>query len=213
MRGTQQELFVFTTQPVASLTAALVREHKSADRARWVLRELLKRPNLSPDALRAVLKAGLEAPLYPSVQEMPRKQMVLPAVFPPREKRKPRPLPQSVQEIADVIGRERALYLVGQLPRHAPPSGNGREQVILYVPKELTPDHRLVQILGRRDAQRLVDAFPGEILKPGTCMDLYRDHRDAGILSAWDDGVPISMIAQWFKVSTRHVQNVVKEQS
>jgi hypothetical protein len=122
-----------------------------------------------------------------------------------------RRLPASVQEIADVIGRERALYLIGRLPRCYPPSGGGREQVIMYVPKRLKPLHRLVQILGWKDAERLVQVFGGEILKPGNCREIYRSHRDDGIVRAAQDGVPVAWIAQWFSVSTRHVQNVLRE--
>jgi hypothetical protein len=120
-------------------------------------------------------------------------------------------LPASVEEIAEVIGRERALYLIGRLPRCFPPSGGGREQVIMYVPKRLKPNHRLVQILGWRDAERLAGVFGGEILKPGNCRELYRPHRDEGIVRAAADGVPVAMIAAWFDVSTRHVQNVLRE--
>lgn len=122
-----------------------------------------------------------------------------------------RRLPASVQEIADVIGVERALYLVGRLPRSYPPSGGGREQVIMYVPKSLKPAHRLVQILGWRDAERLVGVFGGEILRPGNCRDLYRQHRDDGIVHTAGTGVPLSMIAQWFDVSLRHVQYLMSE--
>lgn len=122
-----------------------------------------------------------------------------------------RRLPASVQEIADVIGRERALYLIGRLPRCYPPSGGGREQVIMYVPKRLRPMHRLVQILGWRDAERLVEVFGGEILKPGNCRELYRNYRDDGILGAAEDGIPVTMIAAWFDVSTKHVRNVLRE--
>jgi hypothetical protein len=122
-----------------------------------------------------------------------------------------RRLPWSVEEIAEVIGRERALYLIGRLPRCYPPSGGGREQVIMYVPKRLRPTHRLVQILGWRDAEALVRTFGGEILKPGNCRELYRPHRDAGIIDAATAGIPVAMIAAWFEVSTRHVQNVLRE--
>jgi hypothetical protein len=120
-------------------------------------------------------------------------------------------LPASVEEIAEVIGRERALYLIGKLPRCRPPSGEGRTQVILYVPKTITPDHRLVQILGQEDAERLVEAFGGEILKPGTCRQIYRVYRDQGIVRAVNDGVPTAMVAAWFGLSSRHVLNVLEK--
>lgn len=125
-------------------------------------------------------------------------------------------LPRSVQEIADVIGRERALFLVGQLPRFkrrdaGHPEWSGGEQVILYVPRTLKPDHQLVRILGWHDADRLVRAFGGELLKPGTCSTVYRPFRDGAILRMLADGLPPSMVASWFGVSERHVKNLWME--
>lgn len=120
-------------------------------------------------------------------------------------------LPGSVQEIADVIGRERALFLIGQLPRCFPPSGGGREQVILYVPKRLKPDHQLVQILGWHDASKLVAAFGGEILKPANCAHIHRAHRDANMVRLHAEGVPVQTLAEWFQVCERTVKNVLRE--
>lgn len=127
-------------------------------------------------------------------------------------------LPASVQEIADVIGRERALFLIGQLPRcyvrdsrrADVPKGGLSERVILYVPKHLKPDHALVTILGWKDAQQLVQAFGGELLAPGNCRDVYRPHRDAAIHLMQRDGVPIPMIATWFDMTERRVRQVLE---
>lgn len=117
-------------------------------------------------------------------------------------------LPNTVQEIADVIGRERALFLIGQLPKCFVKDGS--ERVILYVPKTLKPDHYLVQILGWHDAKRMVQAFGGEVLCPANCRNLYRPHRDWGIRKMASDGVPISMIAQWVGVTERMVRMVLE---
>lgn len=124
-------------------------------------------------------------------------------------------LPLSVQEIADVIGRDRALYLVGQLPRTYPPSTKsargGAERVILYVPKSLRPDHPLVVILGWRDASRLVAAFGGEVMQPANCRDIYRRFRDRSILEMLLAGEDAAAIAELMGVSDRHVKNIAKE--
>lgn len=124
-------------------------------------------------------------------------------------------LPASVQEIADVIGRERALYLIGQLPRTYPPSTKsargGAERVILYVPKSLRPDHPLVMILGWKDASRLVSAFGGEVMQPANCRDIYRRFRHRSILAMLEAGESPSNIADLLCVSDRHVRNVMKE--
>lgn len=127
-------------------------------------------------------------------------------------------LPSSVQEIADVIGRERTLYLIGLLPRcyvkdsrkADVPKGGVSERVLLYVPKNLEPDHQLVKILGWHDAQRLVQAFGGEMLSPANCRDVYRPHRDQAIRRLRADGVPPAMIAEWFGMSERRVWQVLE---
>lgn len=119
-------------------------------------------------------------------------------------------LPRSVQEIADVIGRDCALFLIGQLPRaYSPchPSG----QVILYVPKVLKVDHPLVGMIGWKTASQLVHAFGGEILQPAHCADLYRDFRDRSIVRLLRDGHRPAILAEWFGVCDRHVRNLERE--
>ena len=124
-------------------------------------------------------------------------------------------LPKSVQEIAAVIGTERALYLVGQLPRCYSKDSrypNAKApHVILYVPKSLKPSHPLVRLLGWHDAQRLVDAFGGEILQPASCADVYRSFRDASIIRMAGEGMKPQAIAELLEVSDRHVRNLLRE--
>ena len=124
-------------------------------------------------------------------------------------------LPTSVREIADVIGDERALYLVGQLPRcYAKDSrkpNSHSAHVIMYVPKSLKPNHPLVKILGWHDAMKLVDVFGGEILKPGTCMELYRAFRDRSIVRMLADGLPPKYVAEIMNVCERTVRNLMRE--
>lgn len=125
-------------------------------------------------------------------------------------------LPASAQEIADVIGSERALYLIGQLPRSYQTRKNSKQtswHVILYVPKSLKPDHQLVQLLGWHDAQRLVDAFGGEILNPASCSDVYRRFRDQSIIRMVGEGLAVKSVAELMEVSDRHVRNLVREKA
>lgn len=119
-------------------------------------------------------------------------------------------LPRSVQEIATVIGVERALYLVGQLPRCY---SRKSCHVILYVPKTLKPDHSLVQLLGWRDANKLVVAFAGEILQPANCAEVYRQFRDKTILRMGGEGLSAKVIAETLEVSDRHVRNLLREKA
>lgn len=124
-------------------------------------------------------------------------------------------LPASAQEIADVIGRDRALYLIGKLPKTYPPStrsSNGAtERVIMYVPKTLKPDHSLVNILGWDDAAKLVRFFGGEILCPANCKEIYRRFRDRSIAEMLNDGQLPEFIAELMSVSKKTVANIAKE--
>lgn len=125
-------------------------------------------------------------------------------------------LPASVQEIADVIGSERALYLIGQLPRcfqTRKASKSTSWHVILYVPKVARLDHPLVQLLGWQDANRLVQAFGGEILNPASCADVYRKFRDASIIRMAGEGMKAAAIAELMDVSDRHVRNLLREKA
>ncbi|BAO20662.1 hypothetical protein [Pseudomonas phage PPpW-3] len=117
-----------------------------------------------------------------------------------------------MQEIADVIGSERALYLVGQLPRcYAKDSRypNAKSShVILYVPKTLKPDHQLVQVLGWHDAKRMVEAFGGEILQPASCADVYRAFRDRSIVRMLTEGAGVAELAELFGMSVTGVRAI-----
>ena len=123
-------------------------------------------------------------------------------------------LPASVQEIADVIGSDRALYLVGQLPRcYVDKPGHKSWRVILYVPKQLKPDHPLVKMIGWKDAASLVNAFGGEILQPASCAEIYRRFRDQAAIRMAGEGMKPAYIAELLGVSDRHVRNLLREKT
>lgn len=119
-------------------------------------------------------------------------------------------LPRTVQEIADVIGRERALYLIGQLPkctsRDPRYPAAVKQHVILYVPKRLKPDDLLVRIIGFNDAQRMVKHFGGEILQPGTCAEIYRNFLRQSAKAMHADGMAHKDIAELLELSERTVK-------
>lgn len=123
-------------------------------------------------------------------------------------------LPDSVKEIADVIGREQALYLIGQLPRCYSPDARypaaRKATVIMYVPKRLEPGHDLVRILGWKDASRLAREFAGMLIHPASCADIMRQHRDRNISRLASEGVSTAMLADWFDVDVTHVRRVVR---
>lgn len=118
------------------------------------------------------------------------------------------PLPRSVQDIADVIGRDLALHLIAHLPRtnlRDHPSG----QPLLYVPRVISVDHRLVQIIGIEAAQKLVRAFSGEILYPAVCRGIDRAERDREILRFMRMKRKASEVATWFGISERQVFRIL----
>lgn len=85
--------------------------------------------------------------------------------------------PQSVSEIAEVIGVEKTVELIASFP----PCGSRPWRVAFYVPKHMPLDHHLVRVLGYRLATRLSWHFGGEILQPSNCRFLDRQHRNRHI--------------------------------
>lgn len=121
-------------------------------------------------------------------------------------------LPASAQEIANVIGREATLSLIGQLPRCI--AGKVRKKsshVIMYVPKRIGLDHPLVRMIGWIDASRLVQAFGGEIMFPANCAGIHRAFRDKEILKMLADGLKPVVVAAAVGISERHVRNIIRE--
>jgi hypothetical protein len=117
------------------------------------------------------------------------------------------PLPESVAEIAEVIGREQALHLIGSLPQ----SGSRAWRVCVYIPKRLTHvDHPLVRILGYRDAQKLVRAFSGMILQPSNCRFLARAARNRRIWEMAGDGLSVTEIAHGVDLSAYWVREILR---
>lgn len=124
-------------------------------------------------------------------------------------------LPDSVQEIADVIGRDQALMLIGALPRcYVGQPGKKSHQVVMYVPtvKNLRQDHQLVRILGRADAETLCKAFGGEIMKPANCAFIQRAFVHKAILGMMRGGtMKATQVAAIVGVHERTVRNLVRE--
>lgn len=114
-------------------------------------------------------------------------------------------LPRCIQEIAGVIGRERALYLIGQLPRIRIESKQW-SKAILYVPKRLKVDDTLVRILGWNDATKMVNTFGGEMLHPGNCDYVYRAFLHRSINRMFTEGMSVKAIAELLELSERTVK-------
>lgn len=115
------------------------------------------------------------------------------------------PLPETVAEIAEVIGREKALDFIGRLPV----SGSRAWRVCVYIPKRLPADHKLVRMLGWHDASKLCHAFSGMILQPSNCRFLHRAHRNREILRMYAEGMPVIDIADVVELSTYRVREII----
>lgn len=120
-------------------------------------------------------------------------------------------LPKSVQEIADVIGRENTLYLIGQLPKCPTPSRGGSE-VLLYVPtlNRLTPDHRLVKILGYPLARKLSANCAG-LWKPANCNSMVKSFRNRSMIQFFESGHTIAEIAEIFETTTKYTRKILQD--
>lgn len=123
-----------------------------------------------------------------------------------------KPLPLSVQEIAEVIGRDDALYLVGQLPRYKTPSRGGTE-IAINVPRidRLKPDHRLSQILGYPLAKKLSVHFGGQLLKAANCNGLVKGFRNREIIRLWESGSTILEIAEIFNMTPKYTKKILSD--
>lgn len=123
-------------------------------------------------------------------------------------------LPASVQEIADVIGTDQALFLVENLPCYYERTGERAEskRPLLYVPKKMAEGHKLERLLGRDTALKLVDGFGGEMLKPASCRrwaKTVRHREDARRLLA--EGLTTTEVARAMSITARHVRNIIRE--
>jgi len=114
-------------------------------------------------------------------------------------------LPESVAEIAAVIGREKALYLIGQLPQ----AGKRKWRVCLYIPKRMPLDHHLVRLLGYADAKKMAYAFSGMILQPSNCKSIYRAYRDREIRRMAKEGTSVGQIASVVDLSPYRIREIL----
>lgn len=111
-----------------------------------------------------------------------------------------------------MIGRERALYLVGQLPRClAAKDHKTATKPIMYVPtlRRMSADHRLVRIMGWHDAEKLARHFGGEILQPANCADVYKRFRDAEIVRLARAGMKVSELAEIMGIGARNIRAII----
>ena len=115
-------------------------------------------------------------------------------------------LPKSVQQIADVIGSDKALRLVRRLP----PCGKRARRRNLYIPQpeRLDVNHRLVGLLGWDDAMALCRALGGQTVQPALCRYMERAINNRRILALRDLGQTVPEIAAALELSEKWVEAV-----
>lgn len=122
-------------------------------------------------------------------------------------------LPESVREIAELIGRESALTLIKRLPKTA--HGRHIAKPIMYVPKTMSLSNTwacfYLTTLGWDKAMRLIRNFGGEILYPANCKQFEARQRDRDIRSCLQAGEDVDLIATIFNVPRRHVLKLLRE--
>ncbi|MBF0438739.1 MAG: hypothetical protein HQL93_06405 [Magnetococcales bacterium] len=107
-------------------------------------------------------------------------------------------LPNSLEEIAMVIGREGALQLVGAC-------GGTR----IFVPRRLRAQHKLVTLLGFAQAQRLANHFGGETLTVVRAADLLRRTRNREIVRRYDAGDGVRQLARDHALTERQIYSIL----
>lgn len=123
-------------------------------------------------------------------------------------------LPKSVQPIADVIGINQTLRLIGQLPvcqvrdkRYGAAISN---RIILIVPVTLKPTDKLITMIGWADAKKLVAHFGGEYLYPATCAEIYRDFLKKSAHRMLAQGMKPTEIAEAMLIPYRTISRWLK---
>ncbi|GAB0055728.1 hypothetical protein SIID45300_00023 [Candidatus Magnetaquicoccaceae bacterium FCR-1] len=107
-------------------------------------------------------------------------------------------LPGSLEEIAEVIGREGALQLV-----HA--CGGTR----IFVPRKLRVQHKLVTLLGFEQARKLSSHFGGETLTVVRAAELLRRRRNREIIRRYDAGDGVRQLARENALTERQIYAIL----
>lgn len=111
-------------------------------------------------------------------------------------------LPGSLEEIAEVIGREGALKLVDAC-------GGTR----IFVPRRLRIQHKLVTWLGLEQARRLSHHFGGETLTVVRAAELLRRTRNREIVRRYDTGTGVRQLARDNALTERQIYAILSSVS
>lgn len=116
---------------------------------------------------------------------------------------------KTLREIADVIGREQALRLAGQVIQWERRGKSQGKQGSFYVPRCRVEGSLLSELVPPNQDAKLVAAFGGEALTISAPMGMVRRLRDACIIGLAGMGRPMRTIGFLCDVSERQVRNIV----
>ncbi|GAB0058069.1 hypothetical protein SIID45300_02409 [Candidatus Magnetaquicoccaceae bacterium FCR-1] len=111
-------------------------------------------------------------------------------------------LPETLREIRDVIGWPATMTLVSEM---------GGLKVI--VPKKLTRNHLLVEMLGWEAASKLSEVYAGEVLKIPRAISALRCLRDREILRRYDAGERLAILAREHHLDLRTIERIIPRAS
>jgi hypothetical protein len=155
-------------------------------------------------------RAGRSQPDRPAPKALAQ-QLALPDVvrFPLAEFAEGRgqrvPLPESVEEIAEVIGRGNAVRLV----EGTRASGKRRWRRSLYVPKEMPEDHRIASMVGLDAATRLSFSHGNCIVELPSCFALRKAYAADYAQQLTDAGASEGEIAKEMGVEPKTVRGLL----
>lgn len=115
------------------------------------------------------------------------------------------PLPDTLEDIAEVIGREHALRLSEGLPS----TGSRPWRKMVYVPQSMKPGHPLVRLLGAEKAKALQQTHTNIILEVPVCADILRAYKAHVIRTLARNGMPASEVAAQAQVDIATVRDVL----
>lgn len=155
-------------------------------------------------------RAGRAAPNRPAPKVMAQ-QLALPDVvrYPLAEFAEGRgqrvPLPETVEEIAEVIGRGSAVRLV----EGTRASGKRRWRRSLYVPTDMPEDHRIASMIGLEAATRLSFSHGNCIVELPSCFALRKAYAADHALRLRDAGASQAEIARELGLEQKTVQSLL----
>ena len=116
-------------------------------------------------------------------------------------------LPTTVQEIADVVGRENAVRIV----EGTRPSGSRKWRRQLYVPAEMKETHRISKMIGWDAAAMLAASHGHCIIDIPSCFALRKGYMASHALGMWNNGASIGEISAEMSVTEKTAQQLIDE--